>query len=325
LCTMSRTLFDVLVPDFLTQQDLIGQGMPEVEAGQQAARHNQRVSIAIRLLNGLRYLLLATSVIPAITALCLTRRNGTFVFDYVLQHINDVCDRPIGILLAWYWVSIMVTTLIMFMLGFLHFLLDACGECCGTCRFCPPAFKLLHWVVSVLAMVVSAFWLIWPLVTLGNVLRVRSCNPYLLEQTWVFLKVNLIALVCFIVHCVWPLLLPLLPKSTMTRDPEDEMQAYLAIDYNVDRFKDDVEHCFPCCCPICLEAFAPGHDIVGTPCSGQAHVFHRHCLAGWLVMNESCPLCRYPLVTARHRSRRSARDVELVHDGTATLRILPST
>merc|ERR1712008_201157 len=85
----------------------------------------------------------------------------------------------------------------------------------------------------------------------------RDCNPYLLEQTWVFLRVNLVALVCCIVHCAWPLLLPLFPKSTMTRDSEDLTQAYLAIDYNADRFKDDAEHCFPCCCPICLEAFAP--------------------------------------------------------------------
>merc|ERR1712008_653286 len=117
----------------------------------------------------------------------------------------------------------------------------------------------------------------------------RDCNPYLLEQTWVFLRVNLVALVCCIVHCAWPLLLPLFPKSTMTRDSEDLTQAYLAIDYNADRFKDDAEHCFPCCCPICLEAFAPGQDIVGTPCSGRPHIFHRHCLRGWLCMNDSCP------------------------------------
>eukprot|EP00419_Tripos_fusus_P076525 CAMPEP_0172876184 /NCGR_PEP_ID=MMETSP1075-20121228/103630_1 /TAXON_ID=2916 /ORGANISM="Ceratium fusus, Strain PA161109" /LENGTH=113 /DNA_ID=CAMNT_0013727431 /DNA_START=609 /DNA_END=950 /DNA_ORIENTATION=- len=111
------------------------------------------------------------------------------------------------------------------------------------------------------------------------------------------------------------------------RDPEDETQAYVVINYNADQFKDDVEHCFPCCCPICLEAFAPGQDIVGTPCSGQPHVFHRHCLVGWLCMNESCPLCRYPLVTAGNQSRRrrrSAREVELVHDGNATLTILTS-
>lgn len=272
-------------------------------------------------------MLLATSVIPAITALflsSLTRRNGTLIFDYVLEHLNDDCDRPIGMLLAWYWVSIMITTITMFTLAFLHFLLDACGDCCGTLRCCSPTFKVLHWALSILAMVVSAFWLIWPLVTLSNVLRVQDCNPYLLEQTWVFLRVNLVALVCCIVHCAWPLLLPLLPKSTMTRDSEDLTQAYLAIDYNADRFKDDAEHCFPCCCPICLEAFAPGQDIVGTPCSGQPHIFHRHCLRGWLCMNDSCPLCRYPLVSARQRSRRSARDVELVQDGTATLRILAS-
>lgn len=45
------------------------------------------------------------------------------------------------------------------------------------------------------------------------------------------------------------------------------------------------------CCPICLGPVHFWHGCT-TPCS---HTFHRQCLADWLAINPTCPLCRTSL------------------------------
>ncbi|KZV45122.1 hypothetical protein F511_24164 [Dorcoceras hygrometricum] len=42
-------------------------------------------------------------------------------------------------------------------------------------------------------------------------------------------------------------------------------------------------------CPVCLQRFGDGVEIVETPC---AHVFHAQCIFAWLLKNVSCPMCR---------------------------------
>lgn len=42
-------------------------------------------------------------------------------------------------------------------------------------------------------------------------------------------------------------------------------------------------------CPVCLERFGDGVEIVEMPCS---HVFHAQCIYAWLWKNISCPMCR---------------------------------
>ncbi|XP_073135698.1 uncharacterized protein [Henckelia pumila] len=42
-------------------------------------------------------------------------------------------------------------------------------------------------------------------------------------------------------------------------------------------------------CPVCLQRFGDGVEIVETPCS---HVFHAQCIFAWLLKNISCPMCR---------------------------------
>lgn len=48
-----------------------------------------------------------------------------------------------------------------------------------------------------------------------------------------------------------------------------------------------------CCC--CMEAFGPDQPIAKTPCD---HYFHRNCLAQWLALAKTCPLCRLDLDVA---------------------------
>ncbi|KAI3443720.1 hypothetical protein Pfo_000385 [Paulownia fortunei] len=43
-------------------------------------------------------------------------------------------------------------------------------------------------------------------------------------------------------------------------------------------------------CTICMEGFPKGGGWKQVPCG---HVFHSNCIAGWLSLHNSCPLCRF--------------------------------
>ena len=44
-------------------------------------------------------------------------------------------------------------------------------------------------------------------------------------------------------------------------------------------------------CPICLGALSHGQHVIYLPC-GEKHIFHRHCIAAWLLLHNHCPTCR---------------------------------
>jgi hypothetical protein len=46
------------------------------------------------------------------------------------------------------------------------------------------------------------------------------------------------------------------------------------------------------CCPICLENYEIGDPIKTMPCS---HKFHSKCLAQWLGVQATCPICKFSL------------------------------
>jgi len=48
----------------------------------------------------------------------------------------------------------------------------------------------------------------------------------------------------------------------------------------------------PDSCPVCMEDFDEDRQIVLTPC---LHVFHLHCLQGWLTRKKECPSCRWDI------------------------------
>ncbi|EQC40738.1 hypothetical protein SDRG_01810 [Saprolegnia diclina VS20] len=47
-------------------------------------------------------------------------------------------------------------------------------------------------------------------------------------------------------------------------------------------------------CSICFDPYEPNDVVVRLPC---AHVYHRHCLQGWLLNHDKCPLCIRPVIT----------------------------
>lgn len=42
-------------------------------------------------------------------------------------------------------------------------------------------------------------------------------------------------------------------------------------------------------CPICLEDYVDGVEVVDLPCS---HLFHHKCIETWAISHPECPLCR---------------------------------
>ncbi|XP_042484726.1 E3 ubiquitin-protein ligase RNF12-like [Macadamia integrifolia] len=45
-------------------------------------------------------------------------------------------------------------------------------------------------------------------------------------------------------------------------------------------------------CSVCLEDFAPGEELLITPCK---HMFHEECILPWVNSNGQCPVCRFSL------------------------------
>lgn len=46
-------------------------------------------------------------------------------------------------------------------------------------------------------------------------------------------------------------------------------------------------------CPICAATFSTGEVVSQMPCD-ERHFFHTDCIVGWLRVNPTCPICRFP-------------------------------
>ncbi|XP_047205691.1 E3 ubiquitin-protein ligase RNF6 [Girardinichthys multiradiatus] len=50
-------------------------------------------------------------------------------------------------------------------------------------------------------------------------------------------------------------------------------------------------------CSVCINEYAQGNKLRRLPCS---HEFHVHCIDRWLSENNTCPICRQPILAAHH-------------------------
>ncbi|XP_061660681.1 E3 ubiquitin-protein ligase RNF6 isoform X2 [Syngnathoides biaculeatus] len=50
-------------------------------------------------------------------------------------------------------------------------------------------------------------------------------------------------------------------------------------------------------CSVCINEYAQGNKLRRLPCS---HEFHIHCIDRWLSENNTCPICRQPILTTHH-------------------------
>ncbi|XP_039983209.1 E3 ubiquitin-protein ligase RNF6 isoform X2 [Xiphias gladius] len=50
-------------------------------------------------------------------------------------------------------------------------------------------------------------------------------------------------------------------------------------------------------CSVCINEYAQGNKLRRLPCS---HEFHIHCIDRWLSENNTCPICRQPILAVHH-------------------------
>lgn len=50
-------------------------------------------------------------------------------------------------------------------------------------------------------------------------------------------------------------------------------------------------------CSVCINDYAQGNKLRRLPCS---HEFHIHCIDRWLSENNTCPICRQPILAVHH-------------------------
>jgi hypothetical protein len=48
----------------------------------------------------------------------------------------------------------------------------------------------------------------------------------------------------------------------------------------------------PKTCPICIETYKSGDDIVWSKNEGCFHAYHLECIEDWLMDKDDCPMCR---------------------------------
>lgn len=94
---------------------------------------------------------------------------------------------------------------------------------------------------------------------------------------------------------------------------EDTLGLLKTVEYDPDLFANprdpnDQRPCGECCC--CCDEFNSEKVIVQTPCK---HYFHQSCLADWLKLARTCPICRTDLDVATEESQL---DIESAGAGT---------
>ncbi|GJN28315.1 hypothetical protein PR202_gb16424 [Eleusine coracana subsp. coracana] len=64
---------------------------------------------------------------------------------------------------------------------------------------------------------------------------------------------------------------------------------------------DDEEDAAVCECPVCLEEFTSGDDLIVMPCK---HRFHERCMVKWLGISRLCPCCRHALPSSEGKAEQ---------------------
>lgn len=72
-------------------------------------------------------------------------------------------------------------------------------------------------------------------------------------------------------------------------------------------------------CPVCLEGFKAGDELVALPC---VHLFHVECVAAWLENKVACPTCQSPLAESAKRVEKALQDATLQASPTKSARSL---
>eukprot|EP00438_Fugacium_kawagutii_P033343 Skav204229 [mRNA] locus=scaffold1550:186692:187531:- [translate_table: standard] len=205
-------------------------------------------------------------------------------FFWLYGHWEDSCNQPIGPLQQWFWIVLWLKILVLASLArWWH------EESDGRLWI----KKLFLYVLSPLALV---FDLGWPIVTLVCLCYAGDCSRILQQSCWLLLTPYLLQGSVALFTMARPYLKQWTERDRTRFLRDFHLQVVPIRDNGLCPGGSSI-------CSICLAGFEPNdQSVVVLPCANNQHIFHAVCLAGWLKVSESCPLCRHPL-SRRARSR----------------------
>ncbi|KAL2934286.1 E3 ubiquitin-protein ligase RDUF1 [Bienertia sinuspersici] len=89
-----------------------------------------------------------------------------------------------------------------------------------------------------------------------------------------------------------------LDKSPASKSAVETMPVIKIVDSHVE----SESHC----CAVCKEQFEIGTEARELPCK---HIYHSDCILPWLLLHNSCPVCRFKLPTDDGSSHGNGRDL----------------
>jgi len=282
-------LVQVQQPGLPTRAELLSQGLTHAQVNHEMVRRHEREVIEE---NFTRWVVAFGCIICMLLPVSLALLMF-LIFAYLTERKED-CDAPLK---AWF---IVVISSIVYNLNIngtsLHqqVIRVVCRyEANGERWESPPRRVHLYHRLTM------AFVFVWYCLGLHWVRTSETCRntaPNLYTATYSFCIFNIIFSIFTTVstfglsHLLASLLRHgLLPVTMLQPDrgaPEGTLGMQETVQYDREMLEDSPQ------CPTCLEDFVKGHQIKRTVCG---HFFHEDCLAPWLRMNRTCPLCRTDL------------------------------
>lgn len=243
-------------------------------SGQQSRREQVRANVSSTLgqLTSTSSVVLAVSLVFRIFKLSLTEY-------YLIVYSDQVCDKPLtswltgNIVLDFVYSGLLLVLLTRAMQG------NSSPFTCG----------------NRISSLVSKGYFVW--MVLGNLWYYTSENceriaPDLHQMTFWLLLLGYLYytfpcwLCCLLCFCLPIAFIGIVKWSHYLRTAASEKQVSELIDRPL-RAEEDHD------CPICAATFSTGEVVSQMPCD-ERHFFHTDCIVGWLRINPTCPICRFP-------------------------------
>jgi len=237
----------------------------------------------------LQFFVVATFAVPTLLAMFILAAHNSSAIDAIFAHLDDTCDRPLGTLLAAYWLGLLLASLVV-SCGLLY---ERCLERCECCRGCRSIPDRVFKGFFSFAMTVHFGWLVW---FLSEFTQSTVCSDAIETQALVFVWLYASTLTLALLIALWPMMRQLGRRRGWLSDPGRDLCAKLPKVAVAPGVFDDDGGKYPSGCPVCMEDFGPEDDVRVTPCG---HAFHHGCLADWLRRSTTCPLCRDDIARGR--------------------------
>jgi len=288
----------------LSFEQLVEQGVPVAEANRITVRASLRVALrhSFERCGG-----------AWLCAMILLSLGFMVVLMWVMwvfsQHEGEQCDEPVA-----------STLNVLIILLFLNFFQSECVRCC-LCYNGSEGWEPCR--VVAFRRGLFALLLIWPIATLVMLWQVESCPAEIVQSLYVIVIYIIVftAIAVFIPALFITVMLCLIRRGMVSlpqrrwRGSVDSLDATVDILELLPTLKYDAklrEEIGNNMCPICIDEFSDGQEVIKTNCRPNAHIFHKDCLRGWTFAARTCPLCRSDLMTGARPIDVDTTDVELL-------------